>query len=60
MLALGLVEARRAGLERALLTADAANAASLRVIEKNGGVLDAEYLFKGRLTRRYWVTTGGV
>jgi len=58
MLALGLMEARRIGLERALLTADAANAPSLRVIEKNGGVLDAEYVFRGRLTRCYWVATG--
>jgi predicted acetyltransferase len=58
MLALGLEEAARIGLSRALLTADAANAASLRVIEKNGGRLDAEYLFEGRLTRRYWAPTG--
>ena len=57
MLALGLVEARRIGIEQALLTADAANTASLRVIEKNSGVLDAAYAFEGRPTRRYGVPT---
>jgi predicted acetyltransferase len=58
MLALGLGEARRTGLDRALVTVHSANFASIRVIEKNGGDLDAEYLFEGRPTRRYWVPTG--
>lgn len=57
MLRLVLPEARRAGLERALITADADNYPSLRIIEKNGGVLAGEALSvkSGKLVRRYWI-----
>ena len=40
MLRLALDEARTLGIERALLTAYTMNHASVRVIEKNGGVLE--------------------
>jgi predicted acetyltransferase len=57
MLALGLAKAAEAGLAQAMLTADAGNLPSLRVIEANGGRLDAEYEFEGTLRRRYWAPT---
>lgn len=57
MLRLVLVEALRAGLERVLVTADADNAPSLRIIEKSGGVLagEAASVKSGKLVRRYWI-----
>jgi predicted acetyltransferase len=57
ILRLVLSEARRAGLERALITADADNYPSLRIIEKNGGVFAGEALSvkSGKLVRRYWI-----
>lgn len=50
-LALGLVEAGRLGIDPVLLTCDVGNAASAKVIEANGGVLED---VRGD-TRRYWV-----
>lgn len=60
MLALALPYARDAlGLDRVLLTCDDGNAASARVIEKNGGVLQDRVInvIGGvkRTTRRYWI-----
>ena len=47
------------GLNKVLLTCDDANTASIRIIEKNGGVLQDKvlnYLDRGQvLTRRYWI-----
>jgi len=57
MLALGVREAALRGLHRVLLTADAANAASIRVIESNGGTFDREYEFEGVVRRRFWIAT---
>ena len=60
MLKLVLAEARRRGLGRVLITCNADNPASARVIRKNGGVLDSEsYSPRAeRITQRYWVETG--
>jgi predicted acetyltransferase len=57
ILRLVLPEARRGGLERALITADADNYPSWRIIEKNGGVLAVEAISvkSGKLIRRYWI-----
>ena len=55
MLALALREAGARGVEKALLTADATNAASIKVMERNGARLDAEYEFEGVVRRRYWI-----
>jgi len=57
MLALGVREAAACGLDRVLLTADAGNAASIKVIERNGGMLDREYELEGVVRRRYWIET---
>ena len=53
MLAAVLPHARALGIERALLTCDADNIASRRVIEARGGVLEDE---RGGLLR-FWVPT---
>ena len=57
MLALGLEEAAARGLARVLLTANANNVASIKVILRNGGRLDDEYEFEGVVRRRYWIET---
>jgi predicted acetyltransferase len=56
MLAGVLPVARRLGLERVLLTCNDSNAASIRVIEKNGGALEAARMVPGKgLKRYYWI-----
>jgi predicted acetyltransferase len=51
-----LREATETGLDRVLLTCDVSNAASARVIERCGGVLeDIRDTWLGR-SRRYWIT----
>jgi len=56
MLALGLEKCRGLGIERALITCNKSNAASARVIEKNGGVQENEFLEdNGTIVRRYWI-----
>ena len=56
-LQLTLREARQRGLERVLLTADADNHASTRIIEKCGGMLSeaATSPESGKPIRRYWI-----
>jgi predicted acetyltransferase len=60
-LRLVLPEARRRGLERVLLTADVDNAPSLRIIEKNGGVLSGRAISpeRGKLINQYWIDLSG-
>ena len=54
-----LGEANRIGIARALLTVASTNLPSLRVVEKNGGVFDAETISHrdGATMRRYWIET---
>jgi len=57
----GMLEHIRAHLplERVMLTADTRNSASIRVIEKNGGVLDdiiPHPWVAGAEGRRYWIS----
>ena len=58
-LSLALIEAKKIGIDRALVTCDDTNVGSARVIEKNGGILEdvAETVGDGisRLLRRYWI-----
>jgi predicted acetyltransferase len=56
-----LVEARRRGLQRVLLTADADNYASLRIIQKNGGVFSGQAVSaaRGKLINQYWIDLPG-
>jgi predicted acetyltransferase len=57
ILELTLVEAKKLGLKRALLTCDEDNLASKRVIEKNGGIFESKGT--ARLSKkqvlRYWI-----
>jgi predicted acetyltransferase len=55
MLRAALPFVRELGFPSALITCDPGNVGSRRVIEKNGGVFEAEA--NGKL--RYWVPTGG-
>ena len=57
---LGLEEARRRGIARALITCDDDNIGSRKIIEANGGRL-ADKIDNGRaaLTRRYWIALTG-
>lgn len=57
ILHLALVKARGIGLKKVLLTCDADNFASARVIEKNGGRLDKQIIYEetGKLISHYWI-----
>ncbi len=58
LLALMLDEARRIGLNRALVTVEQDNRASIRVVEKNGGILDGSSVSPrtGEIMHRYWIS----
>lgn len=58
MLRQALPVARALGLTAVLLTCDDANAASIRVIERNGGSLRETNVLdtNGRVKRHYWIT----
>lgn len=53
-----LFAATQLGLEQVLVSCDADNVGSRRLIEGAGGVLEAELESEGVLLRRYWVPTG--
>lgn len=55
MLALGLEECRKLGLEKVLITCDKENIASAKTILSCGGVLENEIPEEGRITQRYWI-----
>ncbi len=57
MLKLTLEKARELDLEQVLITCSLKNIGSARVIQKNGGKLEAEGLGKadGKKTQRYWI-----
>lgn len=56
MLALALDECRKLGFARVLVTCEPGNAASTRVIMKNGGVLDGEAKDRDDITYlRFWI-----
>jgi predicted acetyltransferase len=61
MLRLALDEARALGIERVLLTAYTTNHASVRVIEKNGGVLEnvVPHPETGEPHGRFWIDLSG-
>ena len=58
ILALTLAEARRLGLKRIRLTCDTDNVGSVRIIEKNGGVLADQVISErsGKRISQYWIT----
>ncbi|WP_018933673.1 GNAT family N-acetyltransferase [Gracilibacillus lacisalsi] len=58
ILELALLEAKRIGITRALVTCDADNIGSLKAILKNGGIEDADYMEDdGNVVKRFWIET---
>lgn len=55
ILELALSEAKRLGIDKVLVTCDDDNIGSVKIIEKNGGVLENKVESKGKLKRRYWI-----
>jgi predicted acetyltransferase len=57
VLALVLPEARRRGLESVRLTVDSDNLPSIKIIERNGGVLSGEAISEksGKPIKQYWI-----
>jgi predicted acetyltransferase len=62
ILAEALARARAMGLQRVLITCDADNVGSRRIIEANGGQLEAEGISPEteKMIRRYWIELLGV
>lgn len=56
ILKLALIEARALGITRALITCDADNVPSRKIIEKNGGVLQDQIDVDGRQVLRFGLT----
>ncbi|WP_242243323.1 GNAT family N-acetyltransferase [Bacillus cereus group sp. BfR-BA-01309] len=56
-LKLALYEAQKLGLQKVLITCDKANIASVKTIQKVGGVLENEVVSShtGEIVQRYWV-----
>ena len=61
ILRLTLEKARALGLEKVFLTCDADNAASRKIIEKNGGRLENQIFYEpvGKLISQYWIELYG-
>lgn len=55
MLNLGLLECKKIGLEKVLLTCDQDNIGSIKTILKNGGVFESEVIEDGNIENRYWI-----
>lgn len=56
MLRLALIEAKKLGLEKVLVTCYDDNIASAKVIENNGGVFERFAVRDEKKYRRYWIT----
>jgi len=55
VLELGLIEAKKLGLNKVFLTCDDTNIGSYKIIEKNAGILQDKININGKLERRYWI-----
>ena len=57
MIRLALDECRKLGIDRVLMTCDKDNIGSAKSIQKNGGVLENEFInTEGKIEQRYWIT----
>ena len=57
MIRLALIECRKLGIEKVLMTCDKDNIGSRKSIINNGGVLENEFLNEdGQTEQRYWIT----
>ena len=53
---LALIECRKLGITKVLMTCDKDNVASAKTIIKNGGVLENEFVnSEGNIEQRYWI-----
>ena len=56
MVRLALIECKKLGIDRVLMTCDKDNIGSAKSILKNGGVLENEFLNEdGNIEQRYWI-----
>jgi predicted acetyltransferase len=57
ILALTLEKARQLGIQQARITCDTDNIGSVRIIEKNGGVLAGQVIYEmsGKMISQYWI-----
>ena len=55
ILELALKEAKKFGINKALLICDDENVGSAKIIERNGGMLEKKIEAEGKLKRRYWI-----
>lgn len=56
MLRLALVQCRKIGLRKVLITCDKQNIASAKTILRNGGIFENELPEEDAITLRYWIT----
>ena len=57
MVRLALIECKKLGIDRVLMTCDKDNIASAKTIVRNGGVLENEVVNdEGKTEQRYWIT----
>jgi predicted acetyltransferase len=57
MLHLNILNAKKRGIEKLLVTCDADNDASEKIILANGGVFESLIDVDGIQMKRYWITT---
>lgn len=55
MIKLSLIECKKLGIEKVLITCDKKNVGSAKSIVKNGGILENEVFNDGKLIQRYWI-----
>lgn len=55
MIAMALLECRKMGITRVLMTCRKNNIGSAKSIQNNGGVYEGESMVEGELEQRYWI-----
>ena len=59
MIRLALIECRKLGIDKVLMTCDKNNIGSAKSIINNGGILENEFMNSdGEIEQRYWITIG--
>lgn len=57
MICLALIECKKLGIDKVLMTCDKENIASAKSIIKNGGILENEFVNSdGKVEQRYWIS----
>ena len=55
MISLALEKCKNMGIKSVLMTCDKDNIASAKTIIKNGGILENEIKYNGKIVQRYWI-----